>query len=80
MPHPDNTDGALAEGAAAWVGATGGGAPRSCYDLELWDGNGDGLTAPHSGQGGLAGGITLTLDGHSVWEHRGQVRKRNGEG
>jgi hypothetical protein len=49
---------------------------ESCYDLELMDSNGDGLTAPHSatGSGGLAGGFTLQIDyGHVVVEHRGRA-------
>eukprot|EP00578_Thalassiosira_sp_NH16_P008111 CAMPEP_0181107902 /NCGR_PEP_ID=MMETSP1071-20121207/17334_1 /TAXON_ID=35127 /ORGANISM="Thalassiosira sp., Strain NH16" /LENGTH=894 /DNA_ID=CAMNT_0023191449 /DNA_START=62 /DNA_END=2743 /DNA_ORIENTATION=+ len=47
----------------------------SCYDLELRDENGDGLTAPHSGEGGLAGGFSLRVDGHGVAavEHRGKA-------
>lgn len=48
---------------------------ESCYDLELRDDNGDGLTAPHSGHGGLAGGFSLQVDGRGVAavEHRGQA-------
>jgi len=46
---------------------------ESCYDLELRDTNGDGLTVPHSGLGGLAGGFSLYMDGAVVAEHRGKA-------
>lgn len=51
----------------------GGGASsvESCYDVEMRDANGDGLTVPHSAQGGLAGGFSLEIDGVAVAEHRG---------
>jgi len=52
---------------------TVGGVVESCYDLELWDAIGDGLTAPHSGGGGLAGGFSLKIDGDVVAEHRGKA-------
>jgi len=46
---------------------------ESCYDLELSDSNGDGLTAPHSAQGGLAGGFSFSIDGNVAVEHRGEA-------
>jgi len=52
---------------------TVGGVVESCYDLELRDAIGDGLTAPHSGGGGLAGGFSLKIDGDVVAEHRGKA-------
>ena len=46
---------------------------ESCYDLELKDVMGDGLTAPHSAQGGLAGGFSVQVDNVPVAEHRGMA-------
>ncbi|KAL3775613.1 hypothetical protein ACHAW5_007553 [Stephanodiscus triporus] len=66
-------------------GATGHGDPdkstvagravivESCYDMEVYDANGDGLTAPHSAEGGLPGGFSLAVDGDVVLEHQGKT-------
>ncbi len=43
---------------------------ESCYDAEVYDANGDGLSSPHSADGGTPGGFALDVDGATVLEHR----------
>lgn len=42
---------------------------ESCYDAEVYDANGDGLSSPHSAEGGVPGGFALDVDGTTVLEH-----------
>lgn len=46
---------------------------ESCYDLDVYDSMGDGLTSPWAAQGGLAGGFSFSIDGEVVVEHRGMA-------
>lgn len=43
---------------------------ESCYDIELFDANGDGLTSSWGSYDGLSGGFSLSLDGIDILEHR----------
>ena len=42
---------------------------ESCYDAEVYDANGDGLSSPHSAEAGVPGGFALDVDGTTVLEH-----------
>ncbi len=43
---------------------------ESCYDIEVFDANGDGLTSSWGAVDGLSGGFSLSLDGIDILEHR----------
>lgn len=43
---------------------------ESCYDIEVFDANGDGLTSSWGAFDGLSGGFSLSLDGIDILEHR----------
>lgn len=46
---------------------------ESCYDIELFDANGDGLTSSWGAVEGLSGGFSLSLDGVAILEHRSRA-------
>ncbi len=47
---------------------------ESCYDIEVFDANGDGLTSPWGAvDSGLSGGFSLSLDGIDILEHRSKA-------
>lgn len=46
---------------------------ESCYDIELFDANGDGLTSSWGAVEGISGGFSLSLDGSDILEHRSQA-------